>query len=198
MPLVVQSRSGQGRVLFLAFDPMAQPLAGWSGMPKLWRELLSQSLPSSFLIPDIVSSQYWPTSSGWSSQLYSAMYNLSGLEFPSINLLFGLIAGYILLVGPVSYLALRRLRRPGLMWITIPVLVLLFSGSAYLLAVEAKGSSVQVSSVSIVQEVPDSDWARVRSMVGVLTPDRADHRVHILGSALIAPWDDGPCLRKLR
>ena len=192
VPLAVLYRSGRGRVLFLAFDPMAQPLAGWSGMPRLWRELLFQSLPSSVLIPDTVSSQYWPRTSGWSSQLYSAMYNLSALEFPSINLLFGLIAGYILLVGPVSYLALRRLRRPGLMWVTIPVLVLVFSGSAYLLAVDAKGSSVQVSSVSIVQEVTDSDWARVRSMVGVLTPDRADHGVHILGSALIAPWEGRP------
>ena len=189
VPMAVLSRSGQGRVLFLAFDPMAQPLAGWSGMPKLWRELLFQSLPSSVLIPDIGPNQSWARSSGWSSQFYSAVYNLPALEFPSINVLFGLIAGYIVLVGPVNYLALRRLRRTGLMWVTIPVLVLVFSGSIYLLAVDAKGSDIQVSSVSIVQEVPDSDWARVRSIVGVLTPDRADHRVHILGSSLIAPWE---------
>ena len=50
------------------------------------------------------------------------MYNTPSLEFPSIYVLLGLIGGYVLLVGPVNYLALRRLRRPGLTWLTVPVL----------------------------------------------------------------------------
>ena len=50
VPLVVLSRYGQGGVLFLAFDPAGQPLAGWVGMPQMLRELLFQSLPPSLIL----------------------------------------------------------------------------------------------------------------------------------------------------
>ena len=124
---------------------------------------------------------------GYSS--YNAMASLPALELPSINLLLGLIAGYIVLAGPVNYLVLRRLRRPGLMWVTIPALVLLFSGSAYFLAVRAKGTDVQASAVSVIQESENTSWAQVRRTVVVVAPGRGDYRVVDPGRALAASWD---------
>ena len=194
LPLAVLSAYGKGRVLFLAFDPAAQPLVGWPGLPQMWKELLFQSLPPVVLFSDQVagrSRSMRAATSQWPYQLHNAMSNLPALEFPSIKVLLGLIAGYILLVGPVNYLMLRWLRRPGLTWLTIPVLVILFSSGAYLLAVRAKGSDLQVSSVSLVQVAPDTDWGRVQRMVGVLAPSQADYRVEVPGSSLVAAWDSG-------
>ena len=192
VPLAVLSRYGRGGVLFLAFDPAAQPLAGWVGMPQVWKELLYPSLPPSVVLSDqAYRRDTWGPFSSWGLRSQQALSNLSSLEFPSINLLLGLIGGYILLVGPVNYVVLRRLRRPGLTWVTIPALVLLFSGSAYFLAVEAKGSDVQGSAVSIIQGAQDTDWARVRRMVGVVAPRQADYRVEVSGNALAASWDIG-------
>ena len=192
VPLVVLSRYGQGGVLFLAFDPAAQPLAGWVGMPQMLRELLFQSLPPSLILSD-QAQRGDPRGAmfqgGYSS--YRAVSSLPALELPSINLLLGLIAGYIVLAGPVNYVALRRLRRPGLMWATIPVLVLLFSGSAYFLAVRAKGTDVQGSAVSVIQEANDTSWAQVRRMVGVVAPGQGDYRIVDSGRALVASWDGG-------
>ena len=190
VPLAVLSRLGQGSVLFLAFDPTAQPLAGWAGMPRVWRELLFQSLPPSVIIPTQAPRTY--PGGGvrqWPHQLHQAMSNLPALEPPSINVLLGLIGGYILLAGPVNYVVLRRLGRPGLTWITIPALAVLFSSGAYFLAVGAKGSDVQGSAVSIIQQTHGTDWARVRSMVGVLAPRRGDYRAESPGTALVASWD---------
>ena len=193
VPLAVLSRYGRGSVLFLAFNPVAQPLAGWVGMPQVWKELLYPSLPPSVLLSDQASrGNPWGPFSSWGLRSPQALSNLPALEFPSINLLLGLIGGYILLVGPVNYVVLRRLRRPGLTWVTIPALVLLFSGSAYFLAVEAKGGEVQGSAVSIIQSVHDTDWARVRRMVGVVAPRQADYRVELSGNALATlatSWD---------
>lgn len=192
VPLVVLSRYGQGGVLFLAFDPAAQPLAGWAGMPQMLRGLLFQSLPPSLILSD-QSQRGAPRGAmlqgGYSS--YNAVVNLPALELPSINLLLGLIAGYIVLAGPVNYVALRRLRRPGLMWVTIPVLVLLFSGSAYFLAVRAKGTDVQGSAVTVIQLADDTSWAQVRRTVGVMAPGQGDYRVVDSGRALTASWDGG-------
>ncbi len=192
VPLAVLSRLGQGSVLFLAFDPAAQPLAGWAGMPRVWRELLFQSLPPSVIIPTQAPRTY--PGGGipqWPHQLHQAMSNLPALEPPSINVLLGLIGGYILLAGPVNYIVLRRIGRPGLTWVTIPALAVLFSSSAYFLAVGAKGSDVQGSAVSIIQQTHGTDWARVRRMVGVVAPRQGDYRAESPGSALVASWDRG-------
>ena len=190
VPLAVLSRFGQGRALFLAFDPVAQPLAGWVGTPRMLKALLFQALPPSLILSDQAQgrdSRATMSQGGFSS--YNAMASFPALELPSINLLLGLIAGYIVLAGPVNYLVLRRLRRPGLMWVTIPVLVLLFSGSAYFLAVRAKGTDVQASAVSVIQESDSTSWAQVRRMVIVVAPGRGDYRVVDSGRALAASWD---------
>ena len=192
LPLAVLSRFGKGRVLFLAFDPAAQPLVGWPGLPQMWRELLFQSLRPSVLYSNQADGRnLGHPDSQWTYQLHSAMSNLPALEFPSIKVLLAIIIGYILLVGPVNYVMLRWLRRPGLTWFTIPILVILFSVGVFLLAVRAKGSDVQVSSVTLVQEAPDTDWARVQRMAGVLVPRQGDYRVEVPGSALVASWDGG-------
>ena len=88
VPLAVLSRFGQGRVLFLAFDPAAQPLAGWAGLRRMLRELLFQSLPPSLVLSDQAQSRdsRGPMSQG-GYYSYNAMANLPALELPSINLL---------------------------------------------------------------------------------------------------------------
>ncbi|MBI2868228.1 MAG: hypothetical protein HYX96_00175 [Chloroflexi bacterium] len=191
-PLAVLGNFGNGRVLFLAFDPAAQPLAGWNGMPQVWKELLFQSLPPSTLSgSQFVRGGPYGNAPQWLYNLSNAVSNLTALEFPSINLLVGLIAGYVLLVGPVSYFVLRRLRRPGLAWATIPALVLLFSGGAYFLAFQTKGNDVQVSAATIVETAPGTGWARVRQMVGVFAPSEASYRVDLPGRLLAGSWNTG-------
>ena len=98
----------------------AAPLAGWAGLPQLWKELLVQSLPG-YVVPTVAQPPYGVAPFGkplnpnqWVYRIQNVVSNLPALELPSINLLIGLIAGYILLVGPVNYMVLRRLRRaPG-------------------------------------------------------------------------------------
>ena len=60
-----------------------------------------------------------------------ALSNLPSLAVPPAELLLAVIVGYILLIGPLSYLVLRRLDRRELAWIVAPVLVLVFSAVSY-------------------------------------------------------------------
>ena len=46
----------------------------------------------------------------------TALANLPSLAVPSAELLLAIIVGYILLIGPLSYLVLRRLDRRELAW----------------------------------------------------------------------------------
>ncbi|MBI5368085.1 MAG: hypothetical protein HZA54_13680 [Planctomycetes bacterium] len=40
-PLIIDGRCGLGRVVLLTFDPWAAPVAGWAGMPEVWRRCLA-------------------------------------------------------------------------------------------------------------------------------------------------------------
>ncbi|MBI2918342.1 MAG: hypothetical protein HYY01_10145 [Chloroflexi bacterium] len=193
VPLAVLGSYGAGRVLYLAFDPSAQPFLSWAGMARTWETLLLQSLPASATTPYIPPTvRYFRGPSQWSQWLYNAVINLPSLEAPSTRLLIGLIAGYILLVGPINFLLLRRLRRATLAWATVPALVLVFSGGTYFLAVQAKGNDVKVSAINVVHWMPHSEWARVHKAAGVFVPREGDYTVDMPGKGLLSsmlPYD---------
>lgn len=51
----------------------------------------------------------------------------AGVELPTLGPIVAVLAGYVVLVGPVLYLVLRRLRRLTAAWLAIPVLALVVS-----------------------------------------------------------------------
>jgi hypothetical protein len=89
-----------------------------------------------------------------------------------------------LLVGPVNYLVLRRLRRRALAWVTIPVIALVAAGGAYSAGVATKGRSVQLNQVAILHLQPGSDRAYQETYTGIMTPTRGDYEASLAGGRL--------------
>ncbi|MBI4499047.1 MAG: hypothetical protein HY689_14250 [Chloroflexi bacterium] len=192
LPLVALAERGSGSVLFLAFDPSLEPLAGWPGLPGLWRELLSRTNPE-VLVPagGVVGPPGFARGASFQNPgIASALSNLPALDLPSVKVLAGIIAAYVLLVGPVNYLVLRRLRRRAWSWLTIPLLVALFSGGTFLLALKDKGSDVLTSTVSLVHLSPDSPRQRVESYVGVFAPSETSYRLSFEDGGLVSSLGD--------
>jgi hypothetical protein len=61
------------------------------------------------------------------SQLISAVSQLPRSALPPIGGLLLLLRRYILLIGPVNYLVLRRLDRREWAWVTMPILIVVFA-----------------------------------------------------------------------
>ena len=55
---------------------------------------------------------------------------MPALALPSIEGLLLLLLGYIVLIGPINYLVLRRLDRREWAWVTMPLLVVGFTAGA--------------------------------------------------------------------
>jgi hypothetical protein len=72
----------------------------------------------------------------------------------------GLIVLYIALIGPADYFLLRRLKRMELTWLTFGLIAFALGVSAWLLADWARGTSVRVNQVDIVDI--DGSTSRVR------------------------------------
>src|SRR5579859_4738278 len=183
LPLVVTRHSGFGQVLYLALDPAFDPLQNWSGLDGLYRNLLSGTAQR----PD------WAAGlRNWYSAR-DAINALPGLQLPSALEIFGFLALYILVVGPINYLVLSRLKRRELAWVTVPVLVVVFSAGAYLSGYQLRGGDASLHRLAVVQVWPNADRARVDGLVGLFSPRRTQYDV-TFGAGFLAgpmPLDTG-------
>jgi hypothetical protein len=55
----------------------------------------------------------------------------AGLRLPRLGWLLGFVGLYILAVGPLTAVVLRRRRRPELAWVVVPALAVMFTGFAF-------------------------------------------------------------------
>ncbi len=182
-PLVTVRRSGFGNVTFLAADPSLVPFKGWDGLPGLFRAILSQPIarPS------------WAGGfrTNW-SPANDAINALPGLDLPSALQICGFLGLYLLVVGPLNYLVLRRLQRRELAWLTIPMIVVVFSGAAYLFGYQLRGGQATLHRLAVVQVWPDSERAQVDAVVGLLSPRRTTYDLQFGDGFLVKPMPYQP------
>ncbi|HLG42650.1 MAG TPA: hypothetical protein VI643_04735 [Planctomycetota bacterium] len=164
---------GRGRVTFVAFDPSKDPFKDWEGGVALWNRLLQ------LRVPNQEGFERWGYTGDLamdlgSRALGSAAFSFPGIPMPSLGWIFWLIFLYVLLVGPVDYYVLRRLRRQELTWITFPAYVIGFS----VLAVMAAGASARRLStareMAVMDVMPDAEQTNLVSIGSLLTPVEAD------------------------
>lgn len=182
MPLVARHEIGGGTVDFLAFSPTLAPFNTWDGMSELWRTLVT----SARVLP------------GWSGGFRDTAGAQTAVEIlPGINLLpsaWSLVAfllAYILLIGPINYLILRRINRRGFAWVTIPALIAVFSAVAYTVGFELRGDVVTLSRLSVVQAWPEREEAQVDQVIGLLAPRRGLYTLALDDARLLRPLGDG-------
>jgi hypothetical protein len=177
VPVVVSRRLGFGQVTFIALDPGFDPLRGWDGVEGLFRNILAGTAQR-------------PSWANGMRNWYSArdaVNALPGLDFPSAFQICGFLGLYLVAVGPVNYLVLKRLKRRELAWLTIPGLVLVFSAGAYLTGYQLRGAQASLHRLAVVQVWPDAEFARVEGVVGLFSPRRTEYDLAFSGGFLARP-----------
>ncbi|HEU5327217.1 MAG TPA: hypothetical protein VFU78_03935 [Thermomicrobiales bacterium] len=163
--LAVSRAWGRGTVTALAFDPGASAFAAWGGAGKFWRAFGLDTAPA----PALAS----PFENGYkTSNIMDVMRDLPSLALPPTWALGLVLLLYIVLVGPVNYLVLKRLDRRELAWATIPLLTIIFTGAVYAFGATTKGRSVVVNTVSVVRIAPEQRAAEALAFYGIFTPSR--------------------------
>jgi hypothetical protein len=182
VPLVVRRRLGAGAVIFVALDLSRSPFGEWAGAPAFWKTLLEPDRAVRFEGPPDMSPLDFEA-----GPMLSALTNLPTLELPSVRWVALLLLFYILLVGPLNYLVLRRWRRLEWAWITIPLLTVAFSGLSYGIGYGLRGGEVILNQLSIIQFTPDHPMAHVRTYVGLFSPTRRAYNLRVAEDMLAGP-----------
>jgi hypothetical protein len=171
---------GAGRVILLGTDLATEAYRGWEGSPSLWARLL----PTGALLDQFFGG--FPVADEAENAMGNALGNLPSLEVPPAELLLVVIVGYILLIGPISYLVLRRLDRRELAWVTAPLLVVLFSACSFGIGTTLKGGAVIINQISLIRANGAGGSATVESYAGVFSPDRSSYDLTVNADALMS------------
>ncbi len=165
---------GSGAVTLLGFDPATSWIADGDAVDvPLWRRLLP---PRSGGTVSLVDDQ----------TIVSAVTNLPSLALPPIGALLVLLLGYIVLIGPVNYLVLRSIDRREWAWVTVPIMIAVFTVGSFGIGALLRGSDVILNEVAIVRGAPGTDAATTQSYLGIFSPSRATYQLRVAGDALLA------------
>lgn len=194
LPLLVERPVGGGSVIFfaVALNTTALELAG--DTQHFWSNLLLQrpTLPAGF----------GPTTTNidmfTEGNIATSLIRLPALELPSLLTLSLLILAYIILVGPVTYFLLRKLDYQAMGWIVVPALTIVFALIAYSMGHAKRGGDLVLNEISLIEPLSNNqgeDVARVRSFVGVFSPERRSYTLETTRPVLFrpisiqGPWD---------
>ena len=164
---------GSGSATIVGFDPTASWITGTSLAEGMWRRLL----PTRSIGGPIV---------GDDSQIVSAASQLPSLALPPVGGLIALLGTYILLIGPINYLVLRRLDRREWAWVTMPILIVAFAAGAYGFGSLLRGSDLIVNEVAIVRGSPGATDGTAQIYLGVFSPSRGTYQLRVPGGALLS------------
>ena len=176
LPLFIERPVGKGFVTFTAMALDLPFLRHWAKAPRFWSDLLHplQAMPNNFAAPNTTPRSFLE------GNVASNLTQIPGLELPPLLLLGLLLVTYIVLIGPVTYLVLRRLDRQAWGWLVVPSLTLIFALLAYGLSYLQRGGDVVIKQITLIEPlqpslpgttvVSPSEVAQVKTFVGLFSP----------------------------
>lgn len=185
VPLLVEMQRGYGKIYYFAADPALKPLSDWNGMKEIYDRLLAFKSPKPI----------WANASFDSNQANTALSSMPQLALPSIIYVCCWLGIYILVVGPVNYFVLRRMKRAELAWVTVPVLVIMFSCLAFISGYAYRGTTPILNRLALAQAWEGVDQARVNALVGVYSPSRTSYNVETQNQFMLYPLQDNQSLQ---
>jgi hypothetical protein len=174
--IAARAPHGRGSVTLIGFDPAADWLAGTAASRAMWSRMLR---------PESAVMMARNNGDVGDGGMVNALSLLPSVTLPPMDQLLLLFLAYVVLLGPVTYLVLRRMDRREWAWVVMPALALAFTGASYLLGVALRGTDVIVNELAVVRGGAGAEEGLADTYVGVFSPARTTFDIALPG-ALIA------------
>ncbi|WP_418791924.1 hypothetical protein [Phosphitispora sp. TUW77] len=180
--LAIEKAIGNGKVICLAYDPALEPMAGWKGTGAIWQELLFGGHPLNTM--DKTHLKYVAGGNTWA--MIEALNTIPGLQFPSLKGIAAVLGLYVLLVGPLSYLILKKIDKREWTWIMAPALAIVFVAVIYVASFQERHNEVLTHQISIVDMSQGTTNARAETITGIFAPKVDTYRLELEGQHFIS------------
>lgn len=161
---------GRGGVVVVPFDLERAPFDSWPGAQD-FRRVLAAAMPTDS-VPDgdhetrRTDMPRLSTASGFIQRTSTATVN----RLPPFGILAGLTLVYLIVIGPVNFLVLRRLRMTVRLVFTIPAISAVFLGVVILTGYVLRGVSTVVYEVSVLEAPSGAGLAIEHHYLSLFSP----------------------------
>ncbi|MDX2036978.1 MAG: hypothetical protein SFX72_10025 [Isosphaeraceae bacterium] len=178
-PLVVRGAYGFGRVTVLSFDVDSPPFSGWPDTGVFWIKAIDLDPGSAGTNAGRTGGRLVETGvSGLSALLRTALDRFEGVRLVPFSWVAGLIFLYILVIGPIDYLFLKKVvKRMELTWVTFPLTVIAVSVGAAYAAYRIKGTDLRVNQIEIVDVDQTTGRTRGTTYFNLFSPANRDYAI---------------------
>ncbi len=163
-PLILRREVGRGIVDQLAFDPALAPLRDWPGRATLFTALLGGRTGFAKDLGAI----------GEGTAATFAAGALTAASPPPSLVVGGFFALYVLVIGPLNFLILRRLRKLSWAWLTVPMIVIAFTVLGLLTGFRLRGNQPHVHRLSVTLGDAEVRDAQSFGIFGLFSPRRVE------------------------
>jgi hypothetical protein len=188
LPAVVQGTYGLGRITVVGFDTDEGRFATWDNRRDFWYALLDLREPNPG--QNVRQMNPWETPTDLASRLAEQLESFGDVQVISFGWVALFILVYIIIVGPLDYLFLKKVvKRLEWTWVTFPAVVLVVSLGAYFLAHYLKGDELRINKLDLVEVDAQRGQVYGTSWFTVFSPRLQHYQVGITPSGVTAAPD---------
>lgn len=152
--------AGQGHIILAHFALSLAPATGNAEVNRRMEEAIIALSGERFI-------EETDMSNGEYDSLSNVARQFPALEMNAISLIMGLVVVYILVVGPILYLVLKKKDRREQGWVIIPIVSVVFMAAAFFLAQGSGYKNGMLRTVSAVEMTGDSPVAMAEVGIAV-------------------------------
>ncbi|MEB3103525.1 DUF7408 domain-containing protein [Ferviditalea candida] len=180
IPLFVSGNAGAGKVLYAAYDLTEEPLGSWAGNSELWAQMLIKVNQRPFYQKMDMISNFWP--------LNNAVERIPSLKLPNVLTLGVLFAVYVLIIGPLLYIILKRREKREWIWWIVPVLAFVTAYGIYQYGLVQRGTNVLVHNVAFM-DLDGTGTGDLSAATAIFVPGGGDYKLRFRENSMVLPWN---------
>ena len=172
-PIAAEAIRGLGQVSVLGFNPEREPFKSWTKRHWFWARLAK--VPADWFETEAPLHQYGRLHI---DGVYGAMLDSRQVSKLPIVWLLLLLAAYLVIIGPVDRIWLKRINKQMLTWLTFPAYVAIFSLLIYFIGYKLRAGQLELNELHIVDVLPGhQEVLRGRSYASIYSPVNDDYRL---------------------
>ena len=174
--LVHALKKGRGVVGLLAFDLGKAPFSNWSNNTEFIEKVFGLVNPELIAGSNTYSINNYFTNNPYAMQ--EAVQQFSEMAAVKTSVYYLILFIYILVAAPLSYFILKRLDKREWMWLTVPVMAVVFAALVYVSGSGTRLGKISTNMISYIT-LDNSGNASTDTYVGILNTNKS--RVKISG-----------------
>ncbi|MCD4783046.1 MAG: hypothetical protein K8T10_04350 [Candidatus Eremiobacteraeota bacterium] len=176
IPLLIKKRYGLGWIYFLTADLSTRPF--------------NQDYEQDIIWKAIYDDREGAKTANLTIDNQRILSNLPELASPPLGAIFWALLVYIILIGPVNYFYLKKKDKLMYLFLTVPLISILFSTGIFLLGYSTKGSKIIFRKFSIIY-LPNKQSAGLNdTIISLFSPSKTSYDISLLDPTATG-WEMG-------